>query len=651
MTNQNTKSFLRLTGWSIAAFVLSMALSSCESKKSPAKSESKPGSSAALPPTPTPRPSNLNGVSAINPETSNPAGELAPDVKNRLTQATATTKTLSLSFPEVKQDSTTDTDTLTSHGVQDQIPFVEPLYLGMGLTAITTGSSVSYELPIAQTVVETSATGSAESPSPKPTPAASEKAKMTVESSEELLPEQPGKIPGYSKEDVKRTQEALRLVGLFEGTVDGIWGPKTSETISKYQVTNGFESTGRPGPLTWAKLHSEAVAIRSGKKTSTPQHSPTPSPSQQTSVAVAHAESSTENSENTPLLPPSTLNKERGTEKLPGTHELTVPVNANVTDSAAVTELQKKLNALGYNIGSPTGTIGPRTSAAIKEFQRKTQLRVTGNFDASTVKAIQETAPSGDRRTFAATSAPVTSSMDLPKELARLESKARTLPPGTSETDRNAVLDLLDQARRSSGVAAEALLVRADKQIETLSERGLSGKAHAVAVEVEGAYSKLRNMYSNKLSTQKEVTPKLNSGFESMKSDLNRGNYNSVVEKGPGFKNAIDRLTKELSRNYVADVLNTPAALSRMSRNTLQKVQNFHKQGRDVEAAELAQKEIGTLPQSTSGTESAKKTESKDRTGDNAKSSKSSSKSTTKKSDSSSKSKTSQKSKTSSKRR
>jgi len=41
-------------------------------------------------------------------------------------------------------------------------------------------------------------------------------------------------------------------------------------------------------------------------------------------------------------------------------------------------QLQTRLNALGYEVGTPDGVVGRRTEAAIRAYQRDQGLEVTG---------------------------------------------------------------------------------------------------------------------------------------------------------------------------------------------------------------------------------------------------------------------------------
>ncbi|MDZ4185451.1 MAG: peptidoglycan-binding domain-containing protein [Desulfuromonadales bacterium] len=61
---------------------------------------------------------------------------------------------------------------------------------------------------------------------------------------------------------------------------------------------------------------------------------------------------------------------------------------ATKLDSKRVNEMQKALNEKGYAVGRVDGVVGPQTTNAIREFQRKEGLSATGQPDQQTLKAL-----------------------------------------------------------------------------------------------------------------------------------------------------------------------------------------------------------------------------------------------------------------------
>jgi peptidoglycan hydrolase-like protein with peptidoglycan-binding domain len=57
-------------------------------------------------------------------------------------------------------------------------------------------------------------------------------------------------------------------------------------------------------------------------------------------------------------------------------------------DTADTKTVQERLNALGYNVGTPDGVFGPATTAQVKKFQTDRKLTASGVVDAATWTAL-----------------------------------------------------------------------------------------------------------------------------------------------------------------------------------------------------------------------------------------------------------------------
>lgn len=65
-----------------------------------------------------------------------------------------------------------------------------------------------------------------------------------------------------------------------------------------------------------------------------------------------------------------------------------------------VRELQRMLNALGFDAGKEDGLFGPRTTSGVREFQRNVATRVDGIVGLDTVHEISRYRPEGTSRAF-----------------------------------------------------------------------------------------------------------------------------------------------------------------------------------------------------------------------------------------------------------
>jgi len=57
-------------------------------------------------------------------------------------------------------------------------------------------------------------------------------------------------------------------------------------------------------------------------------------------------------------------------------------------DQTLVKQAQEKLSAAGKDVGTPDGQMGPKTQAALKEFQQEKGLQPSGQLDQETIAAL-----------------------------------------------------------------------------------------------------------------------------------------------------------------------------------------------------------------------------------------------------------------------
>ena len=154
---------------------------------------------------------------------------------------------------------------------------------------------------------------------------------------------------------VSQLQKDLAQLGYYTNSIDGWFGPKTSEAVKSFQKAQGLKVDALVGPITKAALNA---------------------------ALQAH------------------------TDRY-GTQDLTLD-----SRGPAVSQLQKDLAQLGYYTRSIDGWLGPKSLEAVKSFQKDQGLKVDGLVGPKT-KAVLNAAMTGIKpsRIAAAAKAPTAASV------------------------------------------------------------------------------------------------------------------------------------------------------------------------------------------------------------------------------------------------
>jgi peptidoglycan hydrolase-like protein with peptidoglycan-binding domain len=143
-------------------------------------------------------------------------------------------------------------------------------------------------------------------------------------------------------------QSALASMKLYDGTIDGLPGPKTREAIASFQQQAGLEPTGEVDPLLVDAIRTASIPI--------------------TKVPLPRAKQTTE-------------------EPLPNANAV---VGDPALTDADIKKLQAGLKAFGNEGIDIDGKIGSKTKQAILEFQSLFKLPETGVADQATLDKLQE---------------------------------------------------------------------------------------------------------------------------------------------------------------------------------------------------------------------------------------------------------------------
>lgn len=172
---------------------------------------------------------------------------------------------------------------------------------------------------------------------------------------------------GDETSDVKKLQQALEILGFYDGKIDGIYGDGTAAAVKAYQKKNGLDADGIAGPGTVKSIF--------GKCSST-----TLSPS-------ILAERNGGSSSSTKRSPSSSTAKGNKVDSIADIGSAPSPMRPGASGSDVV-KLQQALECLGYYDGVIDGEYGEGTEKAVRAFQRKRGMKVDGIAGSGTIRVL-----------------------------------------------------------------------------------------------------------------------------------------------------------------------------------------------------------------------------------------------------------------------
>jgi peptidoglycan hydrolase-like protein with peptidoglycan-binding domain len=212
---------------------------------------------------------------------------------------------------------------------------------------------------------------------------------------------------------VRDVQHTLKSRGLRVG-VDGVMGPGTRAAIQQFQRSENLEPTGQLNRQTLIALGIQQPDVRADG----PRYSTEVIRSVQqtlndrgfrTGAMDGHLSTGTrsalkdfqksENLEETGQLNPRTLAALGIAPERPVIESTQSRIDREhgSTWRATVREAQRRLASLGYYVGRADGVLGSSTHAALSNFQRDQNLRVTGRLDGHTLAALNFSEPVASR--------------------------------------------------------------------------------------------------------------------------------------------------------------------------------------------------------------------------------------------------------------
>ena len=191
--------------------------------------------------------------------------------------------------------------------------------------------------------------------------------------------------PEPDRDTIRALQARLQLLGFDTGTVDGLLGPTTREAIRAFQASQKLPVSGEISDDWVVQLNEERL--------------------RQTQKLLKNQGLYTGNVDG--LLGPGTLEaigefqqqQSLALDASPSDALLSALQQAEIeraerAEQRATSEqlrgLQQRLKLLGYNVGPVDGELGPTTRRAIRRFQQRNRLTVTGEPSAPLDQALDE---------------------------------------------------------------------------------------------------------------------------------------------------------------------------------------------------------------------------------------------------------------------
>ncbi|ERN51812.1 peptidoglycan-binding protein [Alkalihalophilus marmarensis] len=238
---------------------------------------------------------------------------------------------------------------------------------------------------------------------------------------------------GTTSGAVQELQQLLARTGHFNASATGYYGRVTTEAVRSFQRQHQLAVDGIAGPQTITALQN---AAGSGTTVTRPQQpSSTPSP------------------------------------QAPASAQPTLRVN---DQGDAVSSLQQKLKDLGYYTSSITGTFGPQTDLAVKDFQRAHNLVVDGIVGANTYRALESARPKSSN------SAPPAAAPSSPPQQTSSSSVLRVGTTSAAVTNMQSQLrtiGIFGQAPTGYFGTVTEQAVRAFQRQQGLTVDGIAGPA------------------------------------------------------------------------------------------------------------------------------------------------------------------------------
>lgn len=379
----------------------------------------------------------------------------------------------------------------------------------------------------------------------------------------------------YGKATIKFIQAGLNALGYDAGIPDGIMGKKTVESIQAYQADNELAETGRPGPHWLGLLYQDVLKDTQFKLTKLGFDTKGTDGlmGKNTRQAIASYR------EDEQLLNPDYLNLDallvhrlstdyNAAEKR---KQAAIAVKAQKAKEKQASYVQAGLRTLGYRVGKIDGMLGSKTTNAIKKFQKKYKLNVSGDLDKKTQNTMNKMFLKETQR-----------------KLNQLGYKVGK-PDGLMG---NKTQKALSKYRQKSGIASSGLsatlIATIDDDFDTMTQRIAQNKAKKKAEQKARKKAQIAKQKAKKKAQQKKkakTVVKKSTSSPSTKSQKKRPS-NDIVKK------SIQPSKKATNKKTVKKPKTTTRKTTAVHANESKGRMKFKRKGGRVVGCSLAGKNI-----------------------------------------------------------
>ena len=209
---------------------------------------------------------------------------------------------------------------------------------------------------------------------------------------------------------VSELQAMLKLMGYYDGVVDGIYEASTQSAVAEFQQAAELSADGIVGPATWNRLFPDPPATANPPATepsttadnsnpmafpSTNASSPDDPAADPGTQTAGDPESPAANASQPGAMPAETSQptSDNTTQSPAGSsNDANAPVDFPILrrgmHGPAIVRLQERLSTLDFYQGAVDGIFGPATEAAVQSAQRHFQLSPDGVVGPATWSAL-----------------------------------------------------------------------------------------------------------------------------------------------------------------------------------------------------------------------------------------------------------------------